>query len=218
MIAKYGISTVLSIIAFSIVLIIVAFLIKFIFLRVFLILIALLLSSFTLYFFRDPERETPEGEDLIISPADGKVFLIREFFENEFIFDDAIQVSIFMSPLNVHVNRIPISGEVKFLRYVPGKYIVAFDEKSSENNERKTIGIETEDGVKVLVKQIAGFIARRIVCEVGKNDKVKTGQRYGMIKFGSRVDVIMPKDKVEILVSIGQKVKAGETIIAKIKR
>ncbi len=218
MIAKYGTSTVLSIIAFSIVLIIVAFLIKFIFLRVFLILIALLLSSFTLYFFRDPERETPEGKDLIISPADGKVFLIREFFENEFIFDDAIQVSIFMSPLNVHVNRIPISGEVKFLRYVPGKYIVAFDEKSSENNERKTIGIETEDGVKVLVKQIAGFIARRIVCEVGKNDKVKTGQRYGMIKFGSRVDVIMPKDKVEILVSIGQKVKAGEKIIAKIKR
>ncbi len=218
MIAKYGISTVLSIVAFSIVLIIIAFLIKFAFLRVFLILIALLLSTFTLYFFRDPERKTPEGNGLIISPADGKVFLIREFFENEFILDDVIQVSIFMSPLNVHVNRIPISGEIKFLRYIPGKYVVAFDEKSSENNERKIIGIETEDGIKVLVKQIAGFIARRIVCEVGKGDKVKAGQRYGMIKFGSRVDVIMPKNKVEILVSIGQKVKAGETIIAKIKR
>lgn len=218
LIAKYGISTVLSIIAFSIVLIIIAFLIKFIFLRMFLILIALLLSAFTLYFFRDPERKTPEGKDLIISPADGKVFLIREFFENEFIFDDAIQVSIFMSPLDVHVNRIPISGEIKFSRYVPGKYIVAFDEKSSENNERKIIGIETEDGIKVIVKQIAGFIARRIVCEVGKGDKVKAGQKFGMIKFGSRVDVIMPKDKVEVLVSMGQRVKAGETIIAKIKR
>jgi phosphatidylserine decarboxylase len=218
LIAKYGISTVISIITFSIVLIIVALLIRFAFIKVFLVLIALLLSIFTLYFFRDPERKTPEGKDLIISPADGKVFLIREFFENEFIFNDAIQVSIFMSPLNVHVNRIPISGEIKFLKYVPGKYIVAFDEKSSENNERRIIGIETEDSVKVLVKQIAGFIARRIVCEVRKGDKVKTGQRYGMIKFGSRVDVIMPKDKVEVLVSIGQKVKAGETVIAKIKR
>ena len=177
------------------------------------------MSSFNLVsFFRDPERKTPNGDDLIISPADGKVFLIRELFENEFILDDAIQISIFMSPLNVHVNRIPISGEVKFLKYIPGKYIVAFEEKSSENNERKIIGIETGDGLKIMVKQIAGFIARRIVCEVKKGDKVKTGQRYGMIKFGSRVDVIMPKNKVEILVSIGQKVKAGETIIAKVKR
>ncbi|CUS97091.1 phosphatidylserine decarboxylase precursor-related protein, partial [Candidatus Kryptobacter tengchongensis] len=141
-----------------------------------------------------------------------------EFFENEFILDDAIQVSIFMSPLNVHVNRIPISGEIKFLKYVPGKYTVAFDEKSSENNERKIIGIETEDGLKVIVKQIAGFIARRIVCGVEKGDKVKAGQRYGMIKFGSRVDVIMPKNKVEIIISEGQKVRAGETIIAKVKR
>jgi phosphatidylserine decarboxylase len=104
------------------------------------------------------------------------------------------------------------------LKYVPGKYIVAFDEKSSENNERKIIGIETEDGFKILVKQIAGFIARRIVCDVRKGDKVNTGQRFGMIKFGSRVDVIMPKDKVELLVNLGQSVKAGETIIAKVKR
>lgn len=218
LITKYGISTVISIISLSMVLVIVAILIKFVFLKIFFISVALLLSIFTLYFFRDPERKTSESSDLIISPADGKVFLIREFFENEFILNDAIQVSIFMSPLNVHVNRIPISGEIKFLRYVPGKYTVAFDEKSSENNERKIIGIETEDGVKVLVKQVAGFIARRIICEVGKGDKVKTGQRYGMIKFGSRVDVIMPKNKIEILVSVGQKVKAGETIIAKIKR
>ena len=218
MIAKYGISTVAWIIAFSIALLIISLLIKPVALKAVTFLLAILISGFTLFFFRDPERKTPNGDDLVISTADGKVFLIRELFENEFILDDAIQISIFMSPLNVHVNRIPISGEVKFLKYIPGKYIVAFEEKSSENNERKIIGIETGDGLKIMVKQIAGFIARRIVCEVKKGDKVKTGQRYGMIKFGSRVDVIMPKNKVEILVSIGQKVKAGETIIAKVKR
>jgi len=218
LIAKYGISTVAWIIAFSIALLIISLLIKPVALKAVTFLLAILISGFTLFFFRDPERKTPNGDDLVISPADGKVFLIRELFENEFILDDAIQISIFMSPLNVHVNRIPISGEVKFLKYIPGKYIVAFEEKSSENNERKIIGIETGDGLKIMVKQIAGFIARRIVCEVKKGDKVKTGQRYGMIKFGSRVDVIMPKNKVEILVSIGQKVKAGETIIAKVKR
>ncbi|MFN3134463.1 MAG: phosphatidylserine decarboxylase family protein [Candidatus Kryptonium sp.] len=218
MIAKYGISTVVWAIAFSIGLLIISLLVKLIALKALTFFLAILISGFTLFFFRDPERKTPNGDNLIVSPADGKVFLTREFFENEFILDDAIQISIFMSPLNVHVNRIPISGEIKFLKYIPGKYIVAFDEKSSENNERKIIGIETEDGVKIMVKQIAGFIARRIVCEVEKGDKVTTGQRYGMIKFGSRVDVIMPKNKVEILVSIGQKVKAGETIIAKVKR
>lgn len=218
LIAKYGVSTVAWIIGFSIILLLFSFLVKSFPIKIVFILLAIGISGFTLFFFRDPERKTPKGDDLIISPADGKVFLIREFFENDFIFDDAIQISIFMSPLNVHVNRIPISGEIKFLKYVPGKYIVAFDEKSSENNERKIIGIETEDGIKVMVKQIAGFIARRIVCEVEKGDKVKVGQRYGMIKFGSRVDVVMPKNKVEILVSIGQKVKSGETIIAKVKR
>ncbi len=218
MIAKYGVSTVIWVIAFSLILLTISFLIKPVALKAILFSLAILISGFTLFFFRDPERKTPNGDNIIISPADGKVFLKREFFENEFIFDDAVQISIFMSPLNVHVNRIPISGEVKFLKYIPGKYIVAFDEKSSENNERKIIGIETEDGLKIMVKQIAGFIARRIVCEVKKGDKVKAGQRYGMIKFGSRVDVIMPKNKVEILVSIGQKVKAGETIIAKVKR
>ncbi len=218
LIAKYGISTVIWIVSVSLLLIIVSSFIKPVFIKFPIIFLSVLLIAFTLFFFRDPERKTPDGNDLIISPADGKVFLIREFFENEFIFDNAIQVSIFMSPLNVHVNRIPISGEIKFLKYVPGKYIVAFDEKSSENNERKIIGIETEDGLKIMVKQIAGFIARRIVCELEKGNKVKAGQRYGMIKFGSRVDVIMPKDKIELLVSEGQKVKAGETIIAKIKR
>jgi phosphatidylserine decarboxylase len=218
LIAKYGVSTVVWIIAISIVLIFISFAIKLTPIRILLFILAIFLTSFTLFFFRDPERKIPNGDGIIVSPADGKVFLIREFFENEFIFDEAIQVSIFMSPLNVHVNRIPISGEVKFLKYVPGKYIVAFDEKSSENNERKIIGIETEDGFKILVKQIAGFIARRIVCDVRKGDKVNTGQRFGMIKFGSRVDVIMPKDKVELLVNLGQSVKAGETIIAKVKR
>ncbi len=218
LIAKYGVSTVAWIIAISIALIFISFVIKLTPVKILLLILAISLISFTLFFFRDPERQIPNGDGIIVSPADGKVFLIREFFENEFILDDAVQVSIFMSPLNVHVNRIPIGGEIKFLKYVPGKYIVAFDEKSSENNERKVIGIETEDGFKILVKQIAGFIARRIVCDVRKGDKVNTGQRFGMIKFGSRVDVIMPKDKIELLVNLGQSVKAGETIIAKVKR
>lgn len=218
LITRYGVSTVIWAIGFSVILLAISLLIKFTPLKIFLIILAISITGFTLFFFRDPERKIPENDDLIISPADGKVFMIREFFENEFIFNDAIQVSIFMSPLNVHVNRIPISGEIKFLKYIPGKYIVAFDEKSSENNERKIIGIETEDGLKIIVKQIAGFIARRIVCDVEKGDKVIAGQRYGMIKFGSRVDVIMPKNRVEITISVGQKVKAGETVIAKVKR
>ncbi|MEN3038130.1 MAG: phosphatidylserine decarboxylase family protein [Candidatus Kryptonium sp.] len=218
LITRYGVSTVIWAIGFSVILLVISLLIKFTPLKIFLIILAISITGFTLFFFRDPERKIPENDDLIISPADGKVFMIREFFENEFIFNDAIQVSIFMSPLNVHVNRIPISGEIKFLKYIPGKYIVAFDEKSSENNERKIIGIETEDGLKIIVKQIAGFIARRIVCDVEKGDKVIAGQRYGMIKFGSRVDVIMPKNRVEITISVGQKVKAGETVIAKVKR
>lgn len=218
LIAKYGISTVAWIIGFSIVLIVFSFFIKLYWLKALIVLLALAISGFTLFFFRDPERKIPNESNIIVSPADGKVLSIREFFENEFILDDAVQVSIFMSPLNVHVNRVPISGEVKFLKYIPGKYIVAFDEKSSENNERKIIGIETEDGIKIIVRQIAGFIARRIVCELGKGDRVKIGQRYGMIKFGSRVDIIMPKNKVEVIVYKDQKVRAGETIIAKVKR
>ncbi len=174
------------------------------------ILLALLI--FTLNFFRDPERATPVGEKLVVSPADGTVVLIQNVRENDYLQSEATQVSIFMSPLNVHVNRYPISGKVGFFKYIPGKFLVAYEEKSSLNNERTHIGLENSHG-KILFKQIAGFVARRIVALVSIGDAVTAGERFGMIKFGSRVDVIMPNDAV-VQVKMGDKTVAGETIIA----
>lgn len=167
---------------------------------------------FTLNFFRDPERQTPQGNNLVISPADGKVVLIKDVREDEFIKGDAVQVSIFMSPLNVHVNRFPISGTVGFYKYFPGEYLVAYEEKSSLRNERTHIGVGN-DRMKVLFKQIAGFVARRIVADLKVGDPAVVGQRFGMIKFGSRVDVLVPKG-TEIKVKLGDVAVAGETVIA----
>ena len=171
-----------------------------------------LLAVFVLNFFRDPERTTPTQSNIVVSPADGKVVLIKQVFEPEFLKDDAIQVSVFMSPLNVHVNRYPISGIVKFFRYIEGDYIVAFEDKSSELNERTHIGIE-QNGFKVLFKQIAGAVARRIVAPIAVGQQAKIGERFGMIKFGSRVDVIMPKHS-QVAVQVGQIARAGETVLA----
>jgi len=167
---------------------------------------------FTLYFFRDPDRSVPSGEQWVLAPADGKVLLVREVHEPEFLKGEAIQVSIFMSPLNVHVNRFPISGTVRHFRHVPGEYLVAFDEKSSSRNERTLIGIERGE-TRVLFTQIAGFIARRIVAEVAEGDQAVAGERFGMIKFGSRVDVFLPKG-VRVMVGPGDVTVAGETILA----
>ncbi len=169
-------------------------------------------SAFVLTFFRDPDRTTPQQENAVISPADGKVVLIKELFEPEYLKGEAIQVSIFMSPLNVHVNRFPISGIVKYFRYIRGEYIVAFNEKSSDRNERTHIGMENS-GHKVLFKQIAGAVARRIVARVNVGQTATAGERFGMIKFGSRVDVIMPKG-TEIVARLHENVRAGETILA----
>ena len=181
-------------------------------LRDIVLVIAGLLTIFVFNFFRDPRRTPPERENIVISPADGKIVLIKDLVESEFLKSEAVQVSIFMSPLNVHVNRFPISGIVKYFRYIPGDYTVAFEEKSSERNERTHIGVEG-NGYKVLFKQIAGAVARRIVAEVTVGQKVILGERFGMIKFGSRVDVIMPK-KSQVNVRLGEKVRAGETILA----
>jgi phosphatidylserine decarboxylase len=170
--------------------------------------------GFTLNFFRDPDRTAPADERAILSPADGKVVMVKNVEEPEFIGGPTIQVSVFMSPLNVHVNRFPISGTVKYFKYIPGKYVVAFEEKSSEVNERTHIGIENGRR-RVLFKQIAGFIARRIVANVDVGMDVKAGERFGMIKFGSRVDVLM-SPTAEILVEVGQHVVAGETILARL--
>ena len=181
--------------------------------RYILIAIVLVVGLLTLNFFRDPNRITPNEPNIVVSPADGKVVLIKRFTENEFLHCDAVQVSIFMSPLDVHVNRFPISGTVKLFKHIPGKFLVAFADKSSEVNERTHIGIE-QNGFKVLFKQIAGTIARRIVADLQIGQHAVIGERFGMIKFGSRVDVIMPAETV-VTVALDDRVRAGESILGK---
>jgi phosphatidylserine decarboxylase len=180
-------------------------------LKVLLIVVPLIFFIFCLNFFRDPERTPPNRDDVIVSPADGKVLFVKEVRDNKFINGRAKQVSIFMSPLNVHVNRIPIDGTVEYLKYYEGEYLVAFEDKSSEKNERAEFGINSGHG-KVFFKQIAGFIARRIIYEIKIGDSVKMGERFGMIKFGSRVDVIVPFNWRE-RVKKDDMVSAGETIL-----
>ncbi len=172
----------------------------------------LALVVFTVNFFRDPERVIPQDDRLILAPADGKVVLIQEVKEDEYLGMDAVQVSIFMSPLDVHVNRYPISGRVGYFKYFPGEYLVAYEEKASLRNERTHIGIENGT-CKVLFKQIAGFVARRIVAPIQVGDVAQAGERFGMIRFGSRVDVLMPKSVV-VKVKVGDRTVAGETVLA----
>lgn len=167
---------------------------------------------FTLYFFRDPDRHPPTGTNFVLAPADGKIIAIAEVTEGEYLQGDAVQISIFMSPLNVHVNRFPISGTVGYMHYFPGEFLVAFDEKASLRNERTHIGV-AQGEFKVLFKQIAGFVARRIVANVHVGDSAVAGERFGMIKFGSRVDVIVPRSAA-VRVALGETTTAGETILA----
>jgi phosphatidylserine decarboxylase len=213
----YGRSEVIKFLVITLVLDIVALLVPNEIVKIALLVLSIILISFTLWFFRDPVRKLPEGitEGDIISPADGKVMMVEDIQEDEFLKSKAKMIGIFLSPLNVHVNRIPVSGTVKFYQYVKGEFIAAYDHKSADQNERTVIGIET-GRFKVLFKQITGFVARRIVCELRTGDKVKTGEKFGMIKFGSRVDVILPEN-AEIKVKVNQKVTGGETILASIK-
>ncbi len=174
---------------------------------------SILLLGFVTWFFRNPERNTPTG-DYVISPADGTVIKVEKNNKYEqFMGKDALCVSIFMSVFNVHVNRFPVNGVVIDKKYNPGKFHVAYADKASELNEQTALFISEEKGKKLVVVQIAGSIARRIVCNVDKGSKMTTGKRYGMIKLGSRLDVYVEPDR-EIKVNIGDKVKAGETIIA----
>lgn len=175
-------------------------------------LAAVIAVAFTLWFFRDPDRLIPSGEGIVLSPADGEVVLVQPVFETEYLKSEGTQVSIFMSPLNVHVNRYPISGTVGYFRHIPGKFLVAYAEKSSTDNERTLIGVEN-GRMKVLFKQIAGFVARRIVAEVKVGDHAVAGERFGMIKFGSRVDVIIPRS-ADVKVKLGDRTVAGETVLA----
>lgn len=168
-----------------------------------------------IYFFRDPERETPEGDNLVISPADGVVVLVKEYQEDVYIKEKATQVSIFLSPLDVHVNRNPISGKLEYLKYHPGKYLMAWNEHASDLNERADFGVLHSSGTKFFFKQITGFLARRIVYHIRKGDDLRAGDRFGMMKFGSRMDVIVPSN-VEVKVKEGDRTVAGESIIGEI--
>jgi len=168
-----------------------------------------------LQFFRNPKRITSFGNNHVVSPVDGKVVVIEEVYEPEYFKDKRIQVSIFMSPINVHVTRYPVSGEVLFSKYHPGKYLVAWHPKSSTENERTTIVIKNESSAEILYRQIAGALARRIVNYAKKSSKVTQGEDAGFIKFGSRVDLFLPLN-TKINVKLNQKVKGAEDIIANI--
>lgn len=214
--AIYGRSVVVRILVITLLIDIVAILVPVLPVKIILLSISVLLISFTLWFFRDPIRKLPVAlkTNEIISPADGKVMVIKEVEENKYLNSKAKLIAIFLSPFNVHVNRVPISGKVSYYNYIKGEYIVAFDNKSSDRNERTEIGLDNGK-FKILFKQIAGFVARRIVCKLKLGDEVKIGEKFGMIKFGSRVDIIFPETSI-VKVSINQKVIAGETVLAEV--
>jgi phosphatidylserine decarboxylase len=177
-------------------------------------LVAFLLTLITLwvaYFFRDPERTGERGQDLVIAPADGRVVHVMEVDEPAFLRGRALRVSIFMNVFNVHVNRYPVSGTVRYVHYNPGKFLNAATEKSSLENEQSSVGIEHE-GRRILVRQIAGLIARRIVTYSREGERVEQAERMGIIRFGSRVDVFLPTTAT-VLVQVGQTTVAGTTVI-----
>lgn len=163
------------------------------------------------FFFRDPERTIPEGDGLILSAADGKVVAIQEVEHDQFSDGRAIQISVFLSLLNVHVNRMPLSGTVRWRKHIKGRFLLAHHEAASHQNEQMVMGIESDHG-HIVVKQIVGFLARRIVCGVQEGQQVQAGQRFGLIRFGSRVDVLLPIHAT-ITVQVGNTVRGGETIL-----
>lgn len=212
MITKYGTDVAIPILVGSFLILVLGLFIGNVPLKVFFLLLGAGAFLFTLNFFRDPERTTPAVDGGVISPADGKIVVIGEVEEPAYLKGRCRQISIFMSPLNVHVNRYPISGTVEFHRHIPGKFTMAFEDKSSDLNERTMVGI-TNGRYRVMFKQIAGFVARRIVCPVRVGDSAVAGARFGMIKFGSRVDVFLPLEAM-VRVEMGQSVVAGETVLA----
>lgn len=180
------------------------------------ILLSIVFLIIILQFFRNPSIKPTLGDNLVISPADGKVVVIEEVMETEYFNEKRIQVSVFMSPFNVHVNRNPIGGIVKYFKYHPGKYLVAWHPKSSTENERTTTVIENQGKVQILFRQIAGALAKRIVWYVKEGQPVTQAGEMGFIKFGSRVDVFLPLDAA-IKVELNQVVKGGRTILAEVK-
>jgi phosphatidylserine decarboxylase len=179
-------------------------------------IVSLGLTCFVTWFFRDPERVPPEGENLLVSPADGKVIIVQRLAESEYLEEPCQKVSIFMNVFNVHVNRIPFSGVVEHVQYTPGKFINASFDKASVHNERNALVVKTDKGQRFAFVQIAGLVARRIVNCVGMGERVQKGERYGMIQFGSRLDLYLPL-AFEVKVEVGDKTSAGTTIIGEMK-
>ena len=180
-----------------------------------IIAISVLFFLIILQFFRSPKRTTLINSKHVIAPADGKVVVIEDVEEPEYFQGVRKQISIFMSPVNVHVNRNPVSGVVKYFKYHPGDFLVAWHPKASTDNERTTVVVENEHGTEVLFRQIAGALAKRICWYVKEEDKVTQGEEFGFIKFGSRIDIYLPTD-AKINVSLDQKTIGGETVIAEI--
>ena len=178
--------------------------------------VSFLLFITVLQFFRNPRRNWTSDENKLICPADGKVVVIEETEEGEYFKDKRLQISIFMSPVNVHINRNPISGVVKFFKYHPGKYLAAWNPKSSTENERTTVVVENANGIPVLYRQIAGALARRIVWYVEEGDQVEQGKEFGFIKFGSRVDIFVPLG-TKIDLELNQVVKGGITVMGELQ-
>ena len=179
--------------------------------------VLLVVLILTVRFFRVPIwRKTTLEEDAVLSPADGEVAANEVVMENEYFHEQRRQISIFMSIYNVHINFFPFDGEVTYYKYHPGKFLVAFNPKSSSDNEHNTIILKDKKGREILVRQIAGFVARRIVCDLQPGDKAEVGEEFGMIRFGSRVDVFLPLD-ADVKVKIGDKVRTKETVLALLK-
>ncbi len=179
------------------------------------ILVSVLFYLLILQFFRNPIFDITRNEKVVLAPADGKVVVIEEAIESEYFKEKRKQVSIFMSPVNVHVNRMPVGGKISFYKYHPGKYLVAWHPKSSTENERTTVAVKMDNGPEILFRQIAGALARRIKCYVKEGQVLEQGQEFGFIKFGSRVDIFLPLD-AKVNVKIGDVTKGGRTIIAEL--
>lgn len=176
---------------------------------------SIILYFIILQFFRNPKVIIDHNEQQVLAPADGKVVVIEETEEKEYFHERRLQISIFMSPINVHVNRSPVAGVVKYFKYHAGKYLVAWHPKSSSDNERTTVVVAMPNGPEVLFRQIAGAMARRIKWYINEGDRVQQGAEFGFIKFGSRVDVYLPLN-AEVKVSVGDKTKGGRTVLAEL--
>lgn len=219
MFTKYGLDNVIIMMTIGAVLLIISFFLNNYWIKIPILVCGLILILTTIIFFRDPDRNIPKeaqnNNAIVLAPADGKIMGIIEIVENDYIKSNTKRISIFLSPLDVHVNRSPVTGKIEFIDFIKGKFMAAYNHEASDKNEQSKIGVMTDYG-KVLFKQIVGVMARRVVYDVNIGDSIHSGDRFGMMKFGSRMDVFLPLNS-EILSKVGDRIVAGETIIAKLK-